>query len=530
MSRFILAVSAAHLVLLPAYVKLGAINPWQAVGSLFGSGSLWALMMLSAAAAPFVLGSIAWGIDSFILKLSFPIVRKVRESAFVILAIVSLLGLLNAVLLADRTVEQNFRVSIVVFISGHLLAVATITIIIIVTLLAVLLGLTAVREGFIRILRPTLYILAPSVLFSVIGVFYLLSVATPAERSEELFSENSHPSIAKELPSNVVVLLFDGFSYGVAFQGGEVAENLPNLRSLVDSSLVFHNAQSYSSYTIDNVPPLLTGRIYDAIKLDSQGREVAKLENGISVVLQDERNIFDLAREQDYRVTVFGYFLRYCSTYVQGVGYCQSSSADEFNPQPSNLIQALFEVYRLAAAKSLPTSMGYRLERLVGTTFLSLVEDRVLGLHDSLLPLLEDPKGRFIYAHYPVPHSPYLRINSETRELSSAGASYVDGLQVVDFFLGEIRRSLEKSSSWDDMMLIMLSDHNDAAATSDIRFPLIIKLPNMNQRVDFDGFWTHAQFLPLLEELFQGRSLNPEAVKAIAEELSPPQDSTEIGR
>ena len=62
-------------------------------------------------------------------------------------------------------------------------------------------------------------------------------------------------------------------------------------------------------------------------------------------------------------------------------------------------MQALFEVYRLAAAKSSPTSVGYRLERHVGTTFLSLIEDRVLDLHEFLIPLLEDVNGRFIYAH-----------------------------------------------------------------------------------------------------------------------------------
>ena len=70
----------------------------------------------------------------------------------------------------------------------------------------------------------------------------------------------------------------------------------------------------------------------------------------------------------------------------------------------------------------------------LGTTFLSLVEDRVLGVHDTLLPLLEDVNGRFIYAHYPVPSTPYLRIDPKTRELSSAGATYLESLESVDFF------------------------------------------------------------------------------------------------
>ena len=64
MSRFVLAVSLAHLLRLPAYVKLGAINPWQAVNFLFGGGFLWLVMLLSAASAPFLLGALGWATDA----------------------------------------------------------------------------------------------------------------------------------------------------------------------------------------------------------------------------------------------------------------------------------------------------------------------------------------------------------------------------------------------------------------------------------------------------------------------------------
>ena len=74
---------------------------------------------------------------------------------------------------------------------------------------------------------------------------------------------------------------------------------------------------------------------------------------------------------------------------------------------------------------------------------------------------------------------------------------------------------------WEDTLLILVSDHNNPFATSDVRVPLIIKLPNMSQRIDFDGPWTHTQFLPLLEGLIQLRSFEPDAVMAIVRELTP---------
>ena len=90
----------------------------------------------------------------------------------------------------------------------------------------------------------------------------------------------------------------------------------------------------------------------------------------------------------------------------------------------------------------------------------------------------------------------------------------------MDFFPGEIREALEEPGLWDSTMLVVLADHNNPAATIDTRVTLIIKLPNMNQRIDFDGLWAHAQFLPFLEELFEGAVFEPEAVAAIARKRS----------
>jgi len=521
MRRFVLSVSLAHLLLLPAYVKLGAINPWQAVNFLFGGGFLWLVMMLSAASAPFLLGTLGWFIDAALGRWSRLWVSRVRESAFVILAIVSILSLTNAVLLADRSVEQNFRGTLVSFVNQNLLVLAPLVLLAGLVFLGINLSSTAIRRRMVWLLRPAIFILAPAVLLSMFGILYVLVVATPVERSGGSLSRSALPPQVSGSPQSVVVLLFDGLSYGVVFRDGEVDDRLPNFRALAQQSLVFHNLRSFSSSTMDNAPPLLTGQVYDSIKLDSQQREVGQVIGGEPVVLQQQRNIFDAAHEQGYRVVVFGYFLRYCSTYVKDTGYCQSTSADELNSEPYNFIQAILEIYRLAAAKTLPTSVGYKLESLVGHTFLSLIEDRVFGLHNTLLSTLKDAKGHFIYAHYPVPHIPYLRIDSETGELQASGATYFDSVQAVDKMLGDVRRVLQESGAWEDTLLIVVSDHNDPAATRDVRVPLIIKLPSMNQRIDFDGPWTHVQFLPLLEGLFQQRSFETDKVMAVVQELTP---------
>ena len=161
---------------------------------------------------------------------------------------------------------------------------------------------------------------------------------------------------------------------------------------------------------------------------------------------------------------------------------------------------------------------------MVGTTFLSLIEDRVSGLQSSLLPILKDAQGRFIYGHYPIPHNPYVKLDSHTNKLTAAGAPYFDSLEVMDYFLGEIQQTLQESDMWEESLIILLSDHYWPSETSDLRVPLIIKLPQMNQRIDFDEVWTHAQFLPLLEALTQADSLDSDVVLGLVRSLAPSED------
>ena len=190
MRRFVLAVSLAHLLLLPAYVKFGAINPWQTVSSIFGGGFLWLVMMLSAASAPFLLGALGWTVDAGLRRWSRLWVSRFRESAFLILAIGSILSLTNAVLLADRSVEQNFRGTLVSFVNQNLLVVALLVLLAGLAFLGVTLSSNTIRTRMVGLLRPAVFILAPAVLLSVIGISYVLLVATPVERSGGNLSRN----------------------------------------------------------------------------------------------------------------------------------------------------------------------------------------------------------------------------------------------------------------------------------------------------------------------------------------------------
>ena len=491
MGRFVVAVSLAHLYLFSAYVKLGAVQPWASVDSIFAGGFYWLVLMLSAILAPFLLGYLGLTVYSYL-----PSIKGIKESLLILVGIGGLLSLVNGLLIADLNIEQTIHIPILIFIGQNLkllvLFLGSLTIMAFVYLVKV----SKTREKVLVLGSRLFYILSPLTLFSVVGIFYLMVFVSPLEATPQL--DRSEWGING--PGHVVILLFDALSYTSVFgTENQVYPELPNIKAIVDQSTVFHNVPSYKGGTVRNIPIILTGRVYPegGIKLNDQEEEIAYGLDGSARVLSKQKNIFDIAYEKGYLLTVFGYSIRYCSTYVQEKGYCRSTSPNESNTQPESFNEAFFEIYRLGIVKLLPTRLEYGIQDLLGIQSLTSTGKRVLDLQDEVLYRLSGPG--FIYAHYPIPHVPYISLDPSTREIKGS-SNPLDSIQAVDFFLGEIKSRMIELDQWNRTLLVIMADHQDGYITQDTRTPFIIKIPGQTERIDVYEEWSHKNFLNLLEE------------------------------
>lgn len=531
MHRFMLGVSLSHLLLLSSYVRLGVFPPWRSFDLIFGVGPLWAVTLLSAVSAPFLLGAAAWALDSLLRRSGNSWIRKARESTFIVLGITALVSMIYAFSVADSAVLGSLRSHLANFVYNHLFISFSIGSLTGIVLFTLCIKSTPFRKRLVWILDATLSILAFSVLFSVSTFLYLLANVDSFERRPEQPLISTPASIAEGLPKIFIILLFDDFSYSRAFYNGQVDERLPNLRGLMKKSLVFHNVRSFSGGTAKNIPTMLTGQVYTYPSyFDRQLGEVTYMADGSKVLLKNQRNLFDLARGHGYERIVIGNRLRYCSTYLKGNSYCQSYPFPyKIDPDPQTLREAILQPYFSVLPYTLITLMvKLKLSRfpVIREAMRDIIPVRrkVYALHEKVLSVLKNANCGFIYAHYPIPHSPYFRYERETKQLEYGGV-YFESLQVVDIFIGEILETLERYKKLDDTLLVVVSDHNDPKETIDNRIPLIIKLPYMKHRLDYENLWTHAQFLPFFEELFKCRSFTPDAAIRIIRSIAPSQYS-----
>ena len=113
-----------------------------------------------------------------------------------------------------------------------------------------------------------------------------------------------------------------------------------------------------------------------------------------------------------------------------------------------------------------------------------------------------------------------MEFDEDSGRLKPAGTLF-ETFEVVDSFIGQTRRALEESGTWEDTLLVVVADHNEETETSDPRVPLLIKLPHADGRVDISDYWTHEQFLPLMEELFRRGRFDSDTLLDIVRSLAP---------
>jgi hypothetical protein len=145
----------------------------------------------------------------------------------------------------------------------------------------------------------------------------------------------------------------------------------------------------------------------------------------------------------------------------------------------------------------------------------SLSARQQTGVYHAILregeALANDTNFGFTVVHLPVPHAPHA-YNLKTGEFTLGNApiaGYVDSLALLDRTVGEIRRSMENSGTWDTTTVLFTSDHPYREAMqldgkSDPRIPYILKLASQKEGVEYTPQFNAVLTSDLLMDVLRG--------------------------
>ena len=378
---------------------------------------------------------------------------------------------------------------------GHLLFMAV--------LLGVGVSFGTRKRGLIEAAKIVALVMSPFTLVLIVSVlrFDAWGTGSGAAGSEAPAPSSRAPALA--------LIVFDGWSYARSVSGDIVREELPAMKALARHSLSFRQARSGYLDTRASLPAL----IYQAdLGLeehvpywdpDRSGRKMRAPEGA--------SGIFSLAHQLGYSNRLVGYYLPYCELLRGELDTCFAQSHE---PKGDHLTGAvglsILRNLRHLRDPIMP-AVHQRVYRRVFSRHWFEMSHRVID--EAARVLSEVGPGTLTFVHLPIPHWPFVfdrdgsyyghTDGTDDERGPADAASYIRSLEFSDRVLGKMIDSLEESEQFDDMTLIVTSDH--AARTLDWsdseprRVPLLIRLPGQKQGLSIESPISNNQLAPLIE-------------------------------
>lgn len=340
-------------------------------------------------------------------------------------------------------------------------------------LLAGIVGLVSWKpRPALKVAIVVLQISAPFVLVTFMRAATILMTAEFPEEGK--FA----PPIA-ELPAppgpRMVLVVFDGMGRDAAIDLRPADLALPEFDRLRLESIDATQATQPGSHTRRSIPALVSGVVSSSTSPLSPRDVAITSEIGGTKPWSELPNLFRETRERGGNALAVGWGLPYCRQFADDLSGCgwyatyTGGSVDAERP----------------FSQVLPAQM----------TSLIPYADRAIGHAAAHRRIVADakravamPGAGFTLIHVNVPHEPYIydRVKGEITVWNRFADAYWDNLALMDRVLGELRRTMEETGTWDSSTVLVTSDHSSKKAkhltkTSDTQVPWVLKLAGQKE-------------------------------------------------
>jgi len=294
-------------------------------------------------------------------------------------------------------------------------------------------------------------------------------------------ADNIAKTTAHKGKLKILWLIFDELDQRIVFESPLTQGKLPELDYFKNTALYFNQAYAPAEYTVNSIPSLLSGhRVFQPLNyitsFDISFSVSDRIENLRWTTLP---NLFRQSRELGYKTGLVGWYHGYCRLFARDLDYCRRLPQTRKGYKETVFGNAKEFIKRATGIDQQKELWGqFNANEMIETTETLL---RRGGLD-------------VLFVHFPFPHAPqvYTDASLVTNTYKEFNPSfYLDNLKMVDFSLGKIRRTIEKSGSWEDTVIIISSDHQWRIAmlldgNYSLKVPFLVKfLDNPGQELNF---------------------------------------------
>ncbi len=473
-----------------------------------------------------LLAALTWAALSLARPSSNVVSRRIGQSVFLLVLLMAFCGVLLQLLLQLVGLPPLYG------ILGFLVLLFVVFVVVVLALILWDRQPLSAAAGIALVLFP----FVPITFFQV-GWSLTKADSTVALRDKAL----APPSPAGKTPATRVVwLVFDEMDQRMAFSARPPTVHLPEIDRLRSQAIYASNAYPPADGTLLSMPALLSGQLVSSSKpLDADELMITFAGTEEAVRWSTQPNVFSKAREAGFRSAVAGWYLPYCRMITDTLTSCSWQVTvgpldDRRMTVPDCMvaqIQNVMEVTPLAAELGLTRRMMTEGQaRLRREKHL----DAYLAILHDAKKAATDPDLDLILVHWPIPHAPGIYDRTKDDFALFEGSNYLDNLELMDRSLGEVRRSMEDTGTWETAAVLVTSDHwwktgvqgvqgsssqpsstSEEAAFADRighRVPFLLKMAGQKEAMTYEPAFNTVLTHDLLLALLRGEVRTPNSV------------------
>ena len=321
-------------------------------------------------------------------------------------------------------------------------------------------------------------------------------------------------------PRRVVWVVFDEWDQQLTFPDRAGNVRLPEIDRFRNGAFYADNAYQAGQFTPISMSALTTGHVVkDSSAVGLNDLAIQFPDSPSPVEWSKQQTVFSQARMLGLNTAVVAWWIPYCRTLNDSLTACEWwAGSNQFNSTGWKLSEIVVNQFRSLLetptrspfCQSLCTQRHAHMYREILLTAKAMVNRRDIGL---------------LLVHVPVPHIPYI-YNRKKRNLSYGSTpllsffdtqrtGYYDALELVDFTLGEIRRSMEQAGTWDDTTILLMSDHGlrsprPDGKRNDPRVPYLVKLAGQHGPFAYEANFRTILTFDLILAILRGEVHKPE--------------------
>ena len=318
-------------------------------------------------------------------------------------------------------------------------------------------ALRSVR-GFAIVLSP----LAVLTLVSALWMFLEVARTQPWRRVVP------PPPLNATAPSlrRVVWMLFDDLDPRAAFEAQRAGLQLAELERFRSRALYADAARSPARTVEASVPGLVTGRRVVSVVPASADDLELRFADDKPARWSAQPSVFSRARALGYNTALIGWHLPYARIFAGSLHAVHWWPSIAYDRTRATTFGEAFT--RQWASLALPVHLR------------RLYAERLAAAGDLALRTATDGRFGLVLLHLPIPSLPgvYDPVNGRLTAWSFSGAEaeYLGNLELVDRFVGELRRGLERGRLRDRTWIVLSSARSQSPA--DGRVPFLVQAPD----------------------------------------------------